>query len=205
MNSMIGLHSAGDRDVAPTSSRRALTQAIELLLAENRGVLERVDHASVEALASTILAARRIFVAGEGRSGLAVRMVAMRLVHLGCHVHVLGETTTPPLARGDLFLVVSGSGTTATVSMLASSAKSIGATVVAITTQPESPIAKTADLVVTIEAAAKQDHSGQQSRQFAGSLFEQATLLLLDALFHVLSLRLEKSPETLWRMHTNLE
>jgi len=36
-----------------------------------------------------------------------------------------------------------------------------------------------------IEAAAKLDRSNQQSKQFAGSLFEQSTLLLFDALFYV--------------------
>jgi 6-phospho-3-hexuloisomerase len=196
---------ASGREAAPRAKERPLTRAIELLLAENRSVLKRIDHWSVEALASAIVGAKRIFVAGEGRSGLAVRMAAMRLVHLGCHVHVVGETTTPSLTDEDLFVVVSGSGKTAIVSIMASAAKAAGASVVAITTQPDSPIAKMADLVVTIEAAAKQDRSGQHSKQFAGSLFEQATLLLFDALFHVLSLRQGKSADSLWRLHTNVE
>ncbi len=42
-----------------------------------------------------VTAARRIFVFGEGRSGLVLRMAAMRLVHLGLTAHVVGDATTP--------------------------------------------------------------------------------------------------------------
>jgi 6-phospho-3-hexuloisomerase len=190
---------------APPSSLRSLPQAIELVLAENRSVLEKIDHYCVDQLAEAIVASRRIFVAGEGRSGLAIRMVAMRLMHLERPVFVLGETTTPALRKGDLFIVFSGSGKTGIVAMLAATAKSVGATVVAITTEPESPVGRAADLVVRIEAAAKQDRGDRRSKQFAGSLFEQAALLLFDAMFHVLSRRLGKDPDSLWRMHTNVE
>jgi 6-phospho-3-hexuloisomerase len=195
----------GTLDEPAPRSQRNLAQAIDLVLAENRRVLEKVDHVRIDEVVEAIVSSNRIFVAGEGRSGLAIRMVAMRLVHLGFHVHVLGETTTPSLRTDDLFMVFSGSGATGTVSMLVSKARSIGAKVVAITTQPDSPVGQSADLVVRIEAAAKQDHSGQVSKQFAGSLFEQATLLLFDALFHVLSRRLEKDPEALWKAHVNVE
>jgi 6-phospho-3-hexuloisomerase len=184
---------------------RTLPQAIDLVLEENRKVLGQIDHVSVEQLAEAILGAKRIFVVGEGRSGLAVRMLAMRLMHLGCSVHVQGETTTPALRKGDLIIALSGSGSTGMVSMAAGVAKGIGARVIAITTQTSSPLAAIADLVIQIQASAKQDQSGRQSKQFAGSLFEQAAILLFDALFYVLSGRLEKDAQTLWQQHTNLE
>jgi 6-phospho-3-hexuloisomerase len=192
-------------NIAQPHPGRTFPQAIQLVLAENRHVLEKIDHASVESLAKAILEAERIFVAGEGRSGLAIRMVAMRLMHLGRQVHVVGETTTPSLRKGDLFLVCSGSGKTGTVAILTTTAKNAGAMVVAITAEHGSPVASAAHLVVRIEAAAKQDLSGIYSKQFAGSLFEQAALLLFDAMFHVLSRRLEKDPRTLWRQHANAE
>ena len=197
------------RELAPgstsPSSQRSLSQAIDLVLAENLTVLEQIDHESIAELAEAIVATKRVFVAGEGRSGLAIRMVAMRLMHLGCNVHVLGETTTPALQPGDLLIAFSGSGKTGIVTMVAATAKSVGARVAAVTTQPESPLGKTADLLVKIEAPAKHDHSAKRSKQFAGSLFEQAALLLFDALFFVLSSRLDKSPESLWKMHVNVE
>jgi 6-phospho-3-hexuloisomerase len=194
-----------NREDAAPASCRTLPQAIDLVLEENRRVLERIDHSSVEQLAEAILGARRIFVVGEGRSGLAIRMLAMRLMHLGCIVHVQGETTTPALSKGDLIIALSGSGGTGMVSMVAATANGIGARVVAVTTQPASPLAALADLVIQIQASAKQDHSRRHSKQFAGSLFEQAAILLFDALFYVLSGRLEKDAQTLWGRHTNLE
>lgn len=182
-----------------------LTQAIELILSEDRKVLEKISYPAIAQLSEAILNAERIFVVGEGRSGLVIRMVAMRLMHLGLQVYVVGETTTPSIQASDLLIACSGSGSTGAVSAIAQKSKETGALVIAITTQPESPLAATTNLVINIAAAAKQDHSARQSQQFAGSLFEQSTLLLFDALFHVLSHNLNKSSETLWALHTNLE
>jgi 6-phospho-3-hexuloisomerase len=80
-----------------------------------------------------------------------------------------------------------------------------GGRIVAVTTAPKSSLSQLADLVITIPAAAKQDHSQQYSEQFAGSLFEQAALLLFDAMIHALMHNLDKNTETLWSMHANLE
>jgi 6-phospho-3-hexuloisomerase len=191
--------------VTTESLQASLGQALELVLTENKQVLQKVSNLVVAQLGQAIADAQRIFVAGEGRSGLVIRMVAMRLMHLGCQVHVVGETTTPAIRPGDLLIDCSGSGSTDHVLSDAQKAKEIGAYIVSVTTQVESPLAKIADLVIEIEAAAKQDRSNQYSKQFAGSLFEQSTLLLFDALFHVLSQNLHKNSETLWASHTNLE
>ena len=45
---------------------------------------------------------------GAGRSALALKMVAMRLRHLGLDAYVAGETISPALGEGDLLLVASG-------------------------------------------------------------------------------------------------
>ena len=180
-------------------------QAVKLILAENRRVLGQVNAADLEQFASSLANADRRFVVGEGRSGLAARMFAMRLMHLGYDVHVVGETTTPALHRDDLLIACSGSGATSGVLTVATTAHRIGARVVAVTTASQSPLGQLADVVITVPAAAKQDHSRQHSRQFAGSLFEQAILLLFDAVVHVLAQHLDKDAETLWSMHSNLE
>ena len=188
-----------------TLSQNTLGQAIDLVLAENRHVLTHLDEWSMIQLIEALTDADRIFVVGEGRSGLVVRMVAMRLMHLGCQVYVVGETTTPALRPDDLLLALSGSGSTSMVVLIATQTKAIGGHVMAVTTQPASPLGQMADVVVTIDAAAKHDHSQQRSQQFAGSLFEQSVLLLFDAVFHVLSRHWRKRAETLWALHTNLE
>jgi 6-phospho-3-hexuloisomerase len=193
------------RSLTTPRMHEELSKAIDLVLVENRKVLERIDYTALERLASAIPMSKRLFVVGEGRSGLAIRMVAMRFMHLGCHVHVMGETTTPAMERGDVLIAFSGSGSTGIVTLVATKASEIGGFVVAVTTQPLSPLGTMADLVITISAADKYDRSSQHSKQFAGSLFEQSALLLFDSLFHVMSINLHKAPETLWSKHTILE
>ncbi|AVH54882.1 MULTISPECIES: hypothetical protein [Streptomyces] len=78
------------------------------ILAEIDGVIALVDDA-LESLAMTLRNAERIFVTGEGRSGLMAKAFAMRLMHLGLPVHVIGETTTPAVAQGDTARAPSGS------------------------------------------------------------------------------------------------
>ena len=183
-----------------------IRQAIDLVLAENQRVLAKVDLGSLTQLSQIIVGGDRlrIFIAGEGRSGLAIQMAAMRLMHLGLEVHVVGEVTAPSIESRDLLITCSGSGTTHGVIDIAQTAQKIGAKVVAITTQQNSPLGELADLVVQIEAANKQK-SDLSSEQFAGSLFEQSTLLLFDALFYVLARHLQQSNAVLMSRHTNLE
>jgi 6-phospho-3-hexuloisomerase len=182
-----------------------LDQAIALVISENQRVLQSVDSAKIAQFLQAILTAKRIFVEGEGRSGLAMRMAAMRLMHLGLQDYVIGETTTPSIQSGDLLIACSGSGETEGVVAIATKAKAIGAQVVAVTTQADSSLGKIADILIQLNAASKQDRSQQQSQQFAGSLFEQSTLLLFDTLFYLLAQRMDKSSATMWAQHTNLE
>jgi len=94
-----------------------------------------------------------MFFLGAGRSGLALKMAAMRMMHLGLCVYVAGEVTTPAIAEGDLLVVASGSGTTADPLHSASVAVKAGASVLALTTASQSALALLANLVVTIPAA----------------------------------------------------
>ena len=65
---------------------------------------------------------------------------AMRLMHLGLPVYVIGETTTPSVAGSDTLVAVSGSGTTGGTVRVAEQADALGATVWAVTTDPDSPL-----------------------------------------------------------------
>jgi 6-phospho-3-hexuloisomerase len=181
------------------------TQAIELVLAENQRVLQAIAYPAVEELAQKITDVERIFVIGEGRSGLAIRMTAMRLMHLGCQVYVVGETTTPSIQSTDLLIACSGSGSTETVRAIAAKAKTIGAYLVGVTADKQSSLGQLVDLPIELAAATKQDFDNVQSQQFAGSLFEQSTLLFFDALFYVMSQKLNKNERVLLALHANLE
>lgn len=163
-----------------------------------------VDWDRWEELPELITTAGAVFAVGNGRSGLALRMAAMRFMHLGRVVYVVGETTTPAIQPGHLLLAASGSGTTNTVVHAAEVAASRGAAVVAITTDSDSPLARAARHVLLVPAAEKTDRSGGVSAQYAGTLFEQLTLILLDAVFHALWLDSGVSADVLFKHHANL-
>nr|WP_231706397.1 6-phospho-3-hexuloisomerase [Arthrobacter sp. zg-Y40] len=178
---------------------------MSLLQDELAAAADGLQEDQLAGLVNEIRQARRVFVTGGGRSGLALRMHAMRLMHLGLTVHVVGETTTPAIGPGDLLIVASGSGTTAGAVAAAETAASVDARVAALTTDGESKLAGIAHHVVLIPAAQKTDHRGTASRQYSGSLFEQALLLVLDAVFHTLW-KIDGTPaEDLWPRHANLE
>ena len=163
------------------------------------------DPQALDRVADLIAAAPRVFVHGAGRSGLALGMTAMRLMHLGLQVHLVGEVTTPAIERGDLLLTASGSGTTGGIVHAAQTAHDVGAAVVAMTTAADSPLARLATETLVVRAAAKLDRSGSASAQYAGSLFEQTVVVLGDALFHALWQRSGRTADDLWPRHANLE
>jgi 6-phospho-3-hexuloisomerase len=167
-----------------TSTQTTKTTKINLvdtILAEVSTVLSRVDRSQVTELADRLSAAPRVFVTGEGRSGFMAKAFAMRLMHLGLDVHVIGETTTPSVGAKDTLVAVSGSGTTAGTVRVAEQAARVGACVHAVTTDQGSPLALTADTVLTVPAATKYRRADEAPTvQPLSSLFDQATHLLLD-------------------------
>ncbi|MDQ1476844.1 MAG: 6-phospho-3-hexuloisomerase [Actinomycetota bacterium] len=175
-----------------------------IVLDENERLLNSVAAEQWDRAGSLITAARAVFVIGNGRSGLATQMAAMRLMHLGLRVHVAGEVTAPAIGAGDLLIAVSGSGTTGSVVGAADTAMKVGASVLAVTTAADSPLAQRADVVLVLPAADKQDHSGSVTRQYAGSLFEQSVLLAFDALFQALWSNEDQSAQRLWERHANI-
>lgn len=188
-----------------TPMQAIFAQAVGFVMAENQRVLQTVSYPAVEQLAQKITHVERIFVIGKGRSGLAIQMAAMRLMHLGCHVHVVGETTTPSIQSTDLLIACSKSGSTETVCVIAAKAKALGAYLVGVTANKQSPLGQLVDLPIELAAPNKQEEDNFQSKQFAGTLFEQSTLLFFDALFHVLSQMLNKNAQSLSALHANLE
>jgi 6-phospho-3-hexuloisomerase len=188
-----------------TGSPQAFDRNRVLVLDEISNVLQRVDPAEVAALVTELRLADRIFVTGAGRSGLVLKMAAMRLMHLGLTVHVVGETTAPAIRAGDLLLAASGSGTTAGVVKAAETAVAQGARVAAYTTSEGSPLAEAAAAVVLIPAARKTDHGSALTKQYSGSLFEQVLFATTEAVFQSLWDEDSTAPEDLWERHANLE
>lgn len=190
------------------SSTHSVSSATSLVAAELLATAEQMSTsaaASLESLAGLIASADRVFVLGAGRSGLALRMTAMRLMHLGLSVQVVGDTTTTAIRAGDVLLAASGSGTTESIVRAAQKAHSVGARIAAITVAESSPLASVADVTVLVPAAQKLDRTEAASAQYAGSLFEQLVVLIGDGLFHALWQRQGTTADGLWPRHANLE
>lgn len=150
-----------------------------LILDELKTTLSNVKDEDVENFEQAVKDANHIFVAGKGRSGFVANGFTMRLNQLEQPAFIIGGITTPSIHEGDLFIVISGSGSTEHLRLLAEKAKNEGAKVTLITTQPDSKIGKLADTVIELPAGTKYDAEG--SAQPLGSLFEQSAQLFLDA------------------------
>lgn len=169
------------RPADPNDTTATADVLARTILAEVDGVLAATSTQEVEQLSRVLSDADRVMVSGEGRSGFMARAFAMRLMHLGLRVHVLGETTTPALAADDTLIAVSGSGTTAAIVRAAQQAEQVGAAVHAVTTDAQSPLAALADTVLIVPAATKHRRAHEVATlQPLSSLFDQATHLLLD-------------------------
>jgi 6-phospho-3-hexuloisomerase len=180
---------------------------MQQVLAELAATASELVEDEPMALLGKIEAANRIFIAGVGRSGLIMRGFAMRLMHLGLPVHVVGHVTTPAIGQGDLLIIGSGSGATPSLLAHASRARQEGAGIVLITTTAYSPIGQLADLRLVIPAPTPKapQASLQSSIQPMASLFEQTMLVMLDTLSILLMARLGVDDQVAFTRHANLE
>jgi 6-phospho-3-hexuloisomerase len=186
-----------------TPEARDDNQELTRAIAEEIGsALDRTDSAQTVALIEEIIAARRVFVAGVGRSGLMAQAFAMRLVHVGLEAHVVGEVTTPAIHEGDLLVASSGSGQTRTTEAIIEAAAGRGARIVVITAHPDAPVNRLAHAIVQLQTPITTEG---ESIQPPGSLFEQALLVYCDAVIMQLMKRLGTTVAEMRARHTKLE
>ncbi len=166
-------------------------------------ILDTVSTEEITTVKQLFLQANRIFVYGAGRSGLVAKAFAVRLVHLGFQTFVIGETITAPVQKGDLVVIVSGSGETIPAVMTAEIAHDIGASVISITGKKKSNIAQYADVTLFIAAAC----NDVERKQFAplGTLFEASVWILLDGLIADLLQSKHETEETMRQRHATLQ
>jgi 6-phospho-3-hexuloisomerase len=184
------------------------TQTAAVIMGELQACLGGIALGEVEALMTALEGAPRVFTAGAGRSGLAMRAFAMRLMHLGITVYVVGDTTTTGIAAGDLLVIGSGSGSTASLLAAATKAKQLGAKVALVTIVPASPIGQMSDVLVRIPAPSPKaavTANTVTSAQPMGALFEQCLWLLGDGIIMRLMARRSMTSEAMFKRHANLE
>ncbi|MFU0827445.1 MAG: 6-phospho 3-hexuloisomerase [Lachnoclostridium sp.] len=177
-------------------------EILDCILKEITEVIHKVKPEELEQFAARITKEKRIFVDGEGRSGLMAKGFAMRLMHLGYTVYVVGETITPALSDKDIFIAVSGSGESSGVLADTKKAAEKGSTVLAVTSKEDSSIAKLAETILIVPGTVKSDTGeSRKSIQLLSSLFDQSLHIVLDAVCLLLSKRDQISNEAATKIH----
>ncbi|MBQ2962267.1 6-phospho-3-hexuloisomerase [Methanobrevibacter sp.] len=193
-----------------------MISAIEAILDNIRDAEEYLVEEDIANFIEIITTADNIFVTGAGRSGLAAKAFAMRLMHLGLSSYVVGETISPAINAGDCILAISGSGETNTIVTAANISKKRGAKVLALTSYPESSLGQIADGIIHVKGRTKVevDDENYLKRQIKGNYtsltplgtaFELTSLVFLDGLVSELMEAMGKTEEDLKNRHTVLE
>ncbi len=179
-------------------------------------VADKLDVEATKAMLQKIVEGNRIFVMGAGRSGLVAKAFAMRLMHLGFSVYVVGETTTPAVRTTDVVVAISGSGETRSIADLGKIVKDIGSTLITVTSKKESTLGRISDVVVVLPSKTKIDpdaggcleknmRGDYKNLPPLGTSFEITSLIFLDSLIAQL-IRLKGITESeLKSRHTNIE
>ena len=174
-------------------SRDYVEIVIEQVLTELAATVRLVSNESLAQAIVLMDDAPRIFLAGAGRSGLCMRALGMRLMHLGKTVYVVSETTTPGITAEDLLIIGSGSGRTAGLLTVAEQARRQDAKILLFTTNMSSPLSEIVDHQVIIPAPSLNmaDQEGLLSVQPMGTLFEQSLTVVGGSLILGLMRRMD--------------
>ncbi|MEV8536347.1 MurR/RpiR family transcriptional regulator [Streptomyces sp. NPDC051211] len=138
-----------------------IAEVVAKLAAEERQTLADtaagLDHAQLAAAVSALATARRIDIYGVGASHLVAQDLAQKLLRIGLIAHAHGDphlavTNAVLLRPGDAAVAITHSGSTGDVVDPLRTAFEHGATTVALTGRPGSPVTHYADLVLATSA-----------------------------------------------------
>ncbi len=166
---------------------RSCTEALSEITDRDRAELVRV-----------ILAGKRIFIFGVGRSGLVGQTFAIRLVQLGLQVYFVGDMTTPIIGKDDVLILVSNTGKTMSAVKTAEIAKRLGTHVVSVTSDRNSSLAKKSDYVILVKPRKDKE---MEEKAPLGTIFEDATILFFDSLVPELMRKLGSTEQDLRNNH----
>lgn len=193
-----------------------MKNSINAILDNIEGAVEFLDEKDIDTFENIIIESKNVFVTGAGRSGLAAKAFAMRLMHLGLSAYVVGETISPAIYEDDCIVAISGSGETNTIVSAAKIAKKRGSRVLAVTSYPESTLGQLADTCLLVKGRTKKevDDENYMKRQIygnytsltpLGTAFELTTLVFLDAIVSELMEKMHQTESDLKARHTVLE
>lgn len=190
--------------------------SIKAILDNIKNAEDFLDEKAIDEFENIIIGSKNIFVTGAGRSGLAAKAFAMRLMHLGLSAYVVGETISPAIYEDDCIIAISGSGETNTIVSAVKIAKNRGSKVLALTSYPESSLGQLADAYILVKGRTKKevDDENYMKRQIhwnytsltpLGTAFELTTLVFLDAIVSELMEKMQQTESDLKARHTVLE
>ena len=145
----------------------------------------------------------RVFIAAAGRSKMVANMFAMRLMHCGLNVQVVGETTTTQINKFDMLLLVSGSGETKQLINFAKKADEVGSDILLVTASPTSTLRYIAD--DTFQIGPSDRVLSPDKNLPLGSRFELATMIFFETVILNFMEQLKLTEDNLRNCHTNLE
>ncbi|WP_328828007.1 MurR/RpiR family transcriptional regulator [Streptomyces sp. NBC_00252] len=169
-------------DISPDDDLERVVQVVGS--ADLRAVqqtIDRIDLDAVERAATAAARARRIDVYGIGGSGAIAQETETRLFRIGCAVRGWTEvhaaaTSAALLTPADVAVGISQSGSTRETIEPFELAKERGATTIALTSDPRSPLARAADIRLISSSSATSFPTG-----IIGA--RHSVLVLIDCLY----------------------
>jgi len=141
-------------------SRDTARRVLEIEADAIRELIPRLDESFDRAVATLLACAGRVVATGMGKSGIIAQKISATLSSTGTPSLFLhpGEATHGDLGRivkGDVLLAISNSGDTEELLALVAWVKRLGSQVVALTGNPRSPLAQSADVHLDVSIRAE--------------------------------------------------
>jgi DNA-binding MurR/RpiR family transcriptional regulator len=158
-----------------------------------------VDRAALDITAAAVINCRRLDIYGLGSSFLAATDLQLKLHRIGLTAFCwsdthLALTSAAVLTDKDVAIAISHSGVTSETFQMMETAKKAGATIIAITNHPASPIGRLADHVLVTSAKESRFRSGAMtSRLVQLAMVDFLFVRIMQQLFSSASASLDKT------------
>lgn len=139
----------------------------------------------------------RVFLVGAGRSRLVANMFAMRLMHCGKNVHVVGDYTTPSIGPNDLLIIISNTGETKQLIGFVEKANNAGSSTLLITANKKSSLVSISEQTLQLDI--------NKNDLPLGTSFELTCLIFLETCISSIINKYNIEEDELKRRHANLE
>lgn len=185
----------------PSRPREVARRVLEIEAAAVAGVVGQLDGAFDRAVETIRSAAGRVVCTGMGKSGLVMKKIAATLASTGTPAFFLHPAEAihgdlGMIVEGDVVLAASYSGTTEELLRLVETLRRLGITLIAMSGNAESPLARAADIHLSV--AIDQEAC---PLNLAPTASTTATLALGDALAMALLEARGFTPEDFARLH----